>query len=478
MLIPVYTRVLTVSDYGVISTLAPLAAMLMYFYNLGLSGAVMRYDAELSNVEERKIAHGTAWVFLILMAIGTSAFFSVIGPFIWKLIFPEIPMYPFAYLVLGIVAIGSTNVVPMALLRIRGKAIAFSTIQFLQFLTVTSLIIYFVVVLRLGAKGQLIALLLNALIFAVVYIAITMREIKINLNAHYLKKYLSFGLPLIPSGLSIWVISLSNLLILQRLRSLEEVGLFALGYKFGLIMDVLIVAMLTAWQPFFYNKAEEGKGTELFSQVGTYYMFVVLGTGAAILLGTQQVLHIATTPKFFAAGRVVGLVVVGIVFRAMYLFNVQGISFRKKTHYLPFIDGTAAILNVILSLWLIPRHGMMGAAFSTMIAYSVQFACGFIVSKSLYPIPYQYSRLIRIALIYVLSFVGLSRIGFNSDVWTLLVRLGLLPVLVLAGLLLFRVPEDREIRKITDILRQIRKQFSTNPKRKSENYGSTDSTRM
>ncbi len=62
ILIFIYTSVLIVSDYGVIN-IAPLSAMLMYFYNLELSGAIMRYDAELSNTEERRIAHGTAGCF-------------------------------------------------------------------------------------------------------------------------------------------------------------------------------------------------------------------------------------------------------------------------------------------------------------------------------------------------------------------------------------------------------------------------------
>lgn len=459
ILIPVYTRVLTVSDYGIINTLAAFAALLMYFYNLGMSGAVMRYDAELPSEEERRIAHGTAWVFLSLMALGTSAFLALVGSFVWKYIFPTIPMFPFAFLVLGTVVFGSANVVPMALLRIRGKAIMFATIQFLQFLLVTSLIIFFVVVLRKGAEGQFIAVLLNSAIFAIVYITIAWHQIKINLNVQYLKKYLSFGLPFVPSGLSLWALSLSNIIILQWLTSLEEVGLFGLGYKFGLVMDVFVVAIITAWQPFFYKKAETGKGAELFSQVGTYYLLVVFGLGVAILLAANPLLHIATTPKFFAAGSVVGFIITGVLFKAMYMFNVQGISFMKKTKYLPFINGTAAIINVGLCLLLIPKYGIMGAACSTMVAYFVQLLCAFVVSNRLYPIRYQYGRLIKIVIVYGLVFVALSHVEFDSDLWTLAVRIGLLPMFVLIGLLLFSVPEKREIRKVSDILRQIGRQF-------------------
>ncbi len=58
------------------------------------------------------------------MTVGTTTFLSVVGPFVWKFIFPEMPMFPFGFLVLGIVAVESTNVVPMPLFRICGKAIA------------------------------------------------------------------------------------------------------------------------------------------------------------------------------------------------------------------------------------------------------------------------------------------------------------------------------------------------------------------
>lgn len=456
LLIPIYTRVLTVADYGIIGTLAPLSAILMYLFNFGISGAVMRFDADMPNDEERKIAHGTAWLFLIVMALGISLLLALLSIFSWRHLFPAIPIYPFAFLIIASVAIRSTNIIPMALLRIRGNAMTFSVIQFAEFILLTSMIILLVVGLRLGAKGQFIAILFTSSVFAIIYIIIALRAIKINVNGHYLKKYLAFGLPLIPSGLSIWVISLSNHLILQRMTSLEQVGLFSLGYKFGLILDIIVVAIMTAWQPFFYNNAGTGNGKELFSQVATYFLFVVLGVGVTILLSAQEILHIATTPQFYDAGKVVGFVIVGIIFRAMYLFNVQGIAYSKKTKYLPFIDGAAATLNIILSLLLIPKYLMIGAAYSTMITYFFQLSCGFLVSKRLYPIPYQYKRMIKIVLMYIIAYIGLSSIGFNSDISTLVTRWILLPFVVVLVLLLFRVPEKRELRKVSELFQRIR----------------------
>jgi O-antigen/teichoic acid export membrane protein len=461
LLIPVYTRVLTVSDYGIIGSLAPISALLMYFYNLGMSGAVMRFDAAIPNNETRRIAHGTAWVFILIMACTTSVLVALIGAFTWDLVFPSIPFLPFALLMLGTAAFDATNVVPLALLRIRGRAVTFSVLQFLKFLTLTSLIILFVVFLKWGVEGQFTAVFLTSLIFSVAYIVITIRFVKVGLDFSYLKKYLAFGLPTVLSGLFIWILSQSNLLILMRMTSLEQVGLYALGFKFGLILDMLSIAILTAWQPFFYIKAATNRGPELFSQVGTYFLFVVLGVGTAILLCAQPLLHIATTPKFFGAGQVVGFLLLGSFFKALYLFNVQGISFKMKTKYLMYIDGTAAALSVGCSLILIPKYGMMGAAFSTMITYFVQFSIAFIVSRSLYPIPYQYIRLLKILFIYGFILWTLNQLVFDSDIWTLVIRLVLFPMAVLLGLILLRIPEERETQKVMHLMQRLKLRSDT-----------------
>jgi O-antigen/teichoic acid export membrane protein len=308
--------------------------------------------------------------------------------------------------------------------------------------------------MRRGVIGQLTALLFTSLVFSIVYVSITFRYIKAGLNFSYLRKYLAFGLPVIPSGLSIWLLSMSSSLILLHMTSLHEVGLFALGVKFGIILDVLAVAVMTAWEPFFYNKASTDKGPELLSQVGTYFVFIILGLAVAVLLGARSLLHIATTPKFFDAERVVGFVVVGNIIRSLYLFNVQGIAFKMKTKYFPLIDGAAAIICVGCGLLLIPKYRMIGAALSIMIGYLFQFLCTFFISIRLYPIPYQYGRLVKIVLIYSVVLWSLFCVEFNSDLLTLVIRIVLLPILVIVGLILLHVPEEREKQKVLEFLRR------------------------
>src|SRR5207244_9990418 len=54
----------------------------------------------------------------------------------------------------------------------------------------------------------------------------------------------------------------------------------------------------------------------------------------------------------------------------------------------------AAIVNIGLCFALIPSYGMMGAAIATAAAYSVMFVAMTWWSQRVYPVPYQWRRVV------------------------------------------------------------------------------------
>ena len=83
----------------------------------------------------------------------------------------------------------------------------------------------------------------------------------------------------------------------------------------------------------------------------------------------------------------------------VYVNFVVGIYVKKKTIYLLFVTGSAAIINIILNYLLIPEYKMWGAAFSTAAAYVVMAYLLFLVSRRLYPVTYEYGRIFHIVCI-------------------------------------------------------------------------------
>jgi len=85
-----------------------------------------------------------------------------------------------------------------------------------------------------------------------------------------------------------------------------------------------------------------------------------------------------------------------------------GVNIKRKTKYLPFVVGFAALTNLILNYVLIPKHGMMGAAYASFISYFILFILSTRLSLHYYSIQYEYVRIFKLAIvaaaIYFLSF--------------------------------------------------------------------------
>ena len=124
--------------------------------------------------------------------------------------------------------------------------------------------------------------------------------------------------------------------------------------------------------------------------------FLALGLAVAIL---GRELLMALTPRnhdFWAAAPVIPVVVFAYVLHGVFLLTSVGIGIEKKARYYPVVTAAAAATNVGANLLLIPRFGMMGAAWATVFSYAVMAGLGFTFSRRLYPIPYEWSRIIRV----------------------------------------------------------------------------------
>jgi O-antigen/teichoic acid export membrane protein len=76
------------------------------------------------------------------------------------------------------------------------------------------------------------------------------------------------------------------------------------------------------------------------------------------------------------------------------------------------VTGVGAAVNVALNVMLIPPYGMMGAAIATVVAYVVLFAGMTLTAQRVYPVPYQWRRVVTLAA----TAVALTVLGKLLDV--------------------------------------------------------------
>src|SRR4029078_6883436 len=108
-----------------------------------------------------------------------------------------------------------------------------------------------------------------------------------------------------------------------------------------------------------------------------------------------------TKPAFHRADEAVGLLAFAASAYAGYTVLAIGIGRARRTQFNWIVSGVAALLNIALTVVLIPRWGMMGAAVSTAAAYVALFVGMTINSQQVYPVPYQWGRVLTLSSVAI-----------------------------------------------------------------------------
>ena len=106
------------------------------------------------------------------------------------------------------------------------------------------------------------------------------------------------------------------------------------------------------------------------------------------------------------ASRVVALLAFAAVAFAVYIVVSIGVGRIKRTQYMWAITLAGAAVNLALNLTLIPAYGMMGAAVATLAAFVVMAAGISWWSQRIYPVPYQWRRVLTAGLAGVVVVVA------------------------------------------------------------------------
>ena len=125
------------------------------------------------------------------------------------------------------------------------------------------------------------------------------------------------------------------------------------------------------------------------------------------------------------------VIALAYLLHGVFLLTSIGIGIERKARYYPIVTGAAAAVNLVLNFALIPRYGMMGAAWATVAAYAVMAALGGAFSQRLYPIPFERARLGAIVTA-ALAVAALALLAPEAIVPALAVKCALLALFPLA----------------------------------------------
>jgi O-antigen/teichoic acid export membrane protein len=428
LLIPVYTRYLVPADYGVMALVSAFGQALFIFLNLGQSTALFRfyYEDDTAEGRERVIA-GSLWIALVVS--------TPITLFALLLATPTASLLLGDSSLAGLVAIGILTVacrqllrLPFAVLRADERDTRYATWSVMRTALSAGLAIVLVVGLKMGVWGVLVSQLLAEAICCVILVPPIARSLHVGWVGKEMREQLTFGLALVPGAMAGFTLDLSNRFFLKHYGDLSEVGLYSLGHRLGEIIFFVSAAIQLAWPQFVFSNRKAPNAPEMFSYVTTYYLtgmlFLVLGLSAV----APELVHLMAAPEYQAAAAVVPIVALtGLCEGFRYVVTV-GIAFQKRPIIRSGAMGVAAVVNVVLNILLIPRHGMVGAAWAMLAGFVTMIAIEFVVSRRFYPIPYQYGRLAKLVGVVTVLYAATGLVPSGSSLAVMAEKTALLLV--------------------------------------------------
>ena len=401
VLVPLYTRFLNPADYGVYSLISIIASLLFFLYDFGMINAIFRwyYQYESSEVILRRRVVNTAFIFLFFLASFSTFFLWINSSIISKLVLNSASFTHLIRLMLLGVLLQSLTWVPLSLLRIREKVVGFTIIT-MSGITVMIAMNYLLLSIGRGLEGIYEAYIIAYLLMVAILFFVTRREYAFDFSVKELKGMLKFGLPYLSVLIFSWAIDFSDRYLLSRLSTLQQVGLYSVGYKIGQAMYLAIKAFMVAWVPLMLSLSQENRDNaqRIFGKVFTYFMLSLLFLFLSVSVFSREIIQIFTSQSYYEASQVIPCIAFAYVLNGVYVFMLCSLIVAKSIYIQPIVLLVSAIVNIGLNIIWIPRFGMMGSAAATVVSYSLVAAATYLFAQKFYPIPVEWNRIMKILL--------------------------------------------------------------------------------
>ena len=365
-LIPLYTNILTTSQYGVVDLITTITTVAVPVLTLNICESVMRFGLDKDSDCKKNIQIGT-FVFMIGMIVG----FAII-PFSRG--FGEISDY-FMLIYFYVLMFAASQ---LYLCDLRGKELlmAYSFGCILQTLCIAVFNIIFLAILKLEINGYLLAYILAntivtlyAILVGKSYKSFSFRELDFSL----MKKMVNYSVVLIPNSFMWWIMNSSDRIMVTSMIGTSANGIYAVSYKIPTLMSVFTSIFNQAWG---YSAIKEGGANDekeynnkVLQLLIAFTMLIAIG----LLTITKPFLSIYVSIDYYGAWKYVPFLLIGSVYMTFGTFFASSYTVHKDSFGYLFSGSFGAIFNVILNFALIPFIGGSGAATATCISYVLVF---------------------------------------------------------------------------------------------------------
>jgi O-antigen/teichoic acid export membrane protein len=395
LLLPLYIRALTPSEYGTLSVLLAVTAAASILFGLGLDMGLFRSFFLYANDSRRKRDFlGSIWRFLIVAPVGASLLCTAIAVPFLEGSTRVAPLEVLLALLAGSFYVAA-SAVPLVIMRVEQRLGDFMALAIVDAVATTTLTVALVVWQRDGILGWLVAAAVSnaVLLLAATWIAPWDRGARY--SGGLVRSAVRFGATLIPHAFALWALLLIDRAVLAGLVPPRELGLYSLAATVAVPVAIAIQALNQAMMPAYASAGiNPGQRDHLADLIVVQTASVLAICLAGALLG-GPVLQLMAPAAYDSAAPLVAWIVLGYAFLGLYFIPMNGITLGAgRSSFVWIVSAAGAASNVALLLIFVPSGGITAAAVASAAAYLVLLA-GIVVyaRRPENPVRYRWSQL-------------------------------------------------------------------------------------
>ena len=427
LLMPLYTALLSPSQYGTAELITGTANLIMPFACVGITNGIFRFAAEKGTDREGVFSSG-----MVLLGAGLcgtvllGAVALCIGA-AWRTEILLVVLYVLA---------ADLQAVCAQYVRAVDRTRLFAVQGILNTLVTVGFNILFLMAFDLGVTGYVLSTVVGNLL-TTAFLVVSARLWRVFRLSHVsrtaMRELFRFSLPMVPTTICWLITDLSDRYLVSWFCGEAVNGVYSAAYKIPTIVNLVSGIFMQAWQ--FSAVVQSADGEEcsrFYSQVFRGFLSVIfIGSGGLILL-SPWLCRLLLNSAYHEAWRYMPTLLCSAALESVVSFLARVYMVRKKSmhSFLTAVAGTG--LNLLLNFLFIPRTGTFGGALGAAIATLIGYAAVWVLRMADVP------RLLRFRLYLPRQLCSLALLLAAAAVmtagagWSVYGTLGLF--LVLAGL--------------------------------------------
>jgi len=365
LLLPLYTSILSTSEYGQFDLLNTISIFLIPVITLQMDEAMFRFliDANDDN-DKRKIFSKTV-LFVIMSSLVWATIIFLIG---------TIVNYKYTIWLIFYCISSVIYTIASGFSRGEGNFKLYSFLAFCSSILNIVLNILFIAVFKFGLTGLFLAYIISSVLVGLYGLWRLKAYRYITLKYKYkgvMREMIKYSLPLVPNSVSWSLISLSNRLIITNQLGISYNGIYSVSNKFPTIINTCYGFFNTSWRESASRAVKTDERNDFYKSVYLNLKRFLLGVSIIMIAILPFIFNILVNKNYQESYIYIPFMIISIYFTNMSSFSSGIFAAYKDTKILAPTTIVATIISITFNILFINKIGLFAPVIGTMLAYFV-----------------------------------------------------------------------------------------------------------